>query len=80
MNFSYQVQIDGLDDAWIAITPESPHGPCDAVHLGDFWYTTKTDAQRYAREAAAKTPNREFRVVCKDFGGNITVVAAGLER
>ena len=76
MNFSYQVQIDGLDGGWIAITPESQHGPCNAVHLGDHWYTSKADAQRYMREVAPEYSTRRFRVVCKDVGGTITVVAA----
>jgi hypothetical protein len=75
MEISYQVQIDGLNGGWNALTPEAPHGPCDAPHLGDYWHTTEPAAEEHAKKVAYKEPKRSVRIVRRNDDNSITVVA-----
>lgn len=72
MNDGYQVQINGMSGAWHAVTPETPHQPCDALHDGDYWHTSMSDAQAHARKVAEFRTVRAVRIVVRDRRGRIT--------
>lgn len=69
----YQVQLEGLSGGWVAVSPESPHGPCDAVHVGDYWHTTMPDARAHAEKVAAARPELEVQIVRRDAAGQLSV-------
>lgn len=74
MSDGYQVQIDGLSGAWHAVTPESPHGPCGAVHQGDHWHASLPDAQAHAEKVAELLTVRAVRIVRRDTEGRTSIV------
>lgn len=73
MNFSYQVEIDDVTGSWVAVTPKSPHGPCDSVHLGKYWHTTRQSAAAHAQKIVDDRSGLGVRIVRKDIDGRISV-------